>query len=201
MSTWIWVVIAVVVVVLVLAAVALPRMRSRRLQQQFGPEYERTVASTGDRRAAEQDLHHREQRRRDLEIRALEPEARDAYADRWRRTQERFVDMPAEAVGEADALVQQVMRDRGYPVGDFEQRARDISVDHPGVVTEYHAAHEVSVLNERGQASTEQLREAMVHYRALFADLLDGHGDAHREGDGRHDTTSTDGQPRSESTP
>lgn len=197
MSTWIWVVIAVVVVLLVLAAVALPRMRSRRLQQQFGAEYERTVATTGDRRAAEQDLHHREQRRRDLEIRALDPGTRDAYADRWRRTQERFVDVPAEAVGEADALVQQVMRDRGYPVGDFEQRARDISVDHPGVVTEYHAAHEVSVLNERGQASTEQLREAMVHYRALFADLLDGHGE---EGD-RNGRTSTDGQPRSESAP
>ena len=197
MSTWIWVVIAVVVVLLVLAAVALPRMRSRRLQQQFGPEYERTVTSTGDRRAAEQDLHQREQRRREFEIRPLDPGARMAYADRWRSTQERFVDMPAEAVGEADALVQQVMRDRGYPVGDFDQRARDISVDHPAVVTEYHAAHEVSVLNERGQASTEQLREAMVHYRALFADLLDGHG----EGDGRNDRTSTNDQPRSESAP
>jgi len=193
MRTWIWVVIAVVVVVLVLAAVALPRMRSRRLQQQFGPEYERTVRSSGDRRAAEQDLHHREQRRRELEIRALEPGARTAYADQWRRTQERFVDAPAEAVGEADALVQRVMRDRGYPVGDFEQRARDISVDHPGVVTEYHAAHEVSLLNERGQASTEQLREAMVHYRALFADLLDGHGESGR--------TSPDGQQRSETAP
>jgi len=168
------VVIVVVVLLLIGAAVALPAMRRRRLQEQFGPEYQRTVESTGDRREAEQDLAERAQRRKKLEIRPLDPAARDGYAQRWRRTQERFVDAPIEAVGEADTLVQQVMRDRGYPVGDFDQQARDISVDHADVVSEYHAAHDISVLNQQHRASTEQLREAMVHYRALFAELLDG---------------------------
>jgi hypothetical protein len=168
------IIIIVVLVVLLIAGaiIALPRMRSRRLQEQFGPEYQRTVDSTGDQRAAEKDLHEREQRRKELEIRPLDPGARDAYAQRWRRTQEMFVDAPTDAVGEADALVQQVMGDRGYPVGDFEQQARDVSVDHADVVSEYHAAHEISLLNRRGQATTEQLREAMVHYRTLFTELL-----------------------------
>jgi hypothetical protein len=168
------VLIIVVVALLVIAgAIVLPRMRSRRLQQRFGPEYERTVDSAGDQRAAERDLADREQRRKELEIRPLDPGARNSYAQRWRTAQERFVDDPAQAIGDADSLVQQVMRERGYPVGDFEQQARDVSVDHAGVVTEYHAAHEVSQLNQQGQASTEQLREAMVHYRTLFAELLD----------------------------
>jgi hypothetical protein len=174
MTVAIIVVVVVVVVLAVLAAVVLPRLRSRRLQDQFGPEYERTVGETGDRRAAEQDLRERTNRRRELEIRPLEPAARDAYAERWRSAQERFVDQPGPAVGEADALVQQVLRERGYPVGDFDQQARDVSVDHADVVHEYHAAHDISVLNEGGQASTEQLREAMVHYRTLFAELLGG---------------------------
>jgi hypothetical protein len=171
---WIWIAVIVVIGLLVaLAALALPRMRSRRLQQQFGPEYERTVASTGNQGAAERDLQEREQRRKELEIRPLDPGARNAYAQRWRTAQERFVDSPTQAIGDADALVQQVMAERGYPVGDFEQQARDISVDHAEVVSEYHAAHEISQINERGEASTEQLREAMVHYRTLFAELLD----------------------------
>jgi hypothetical protein len=176
MAIWI-VIVIVVVVVLVIAAVAVPAMRRRQLQQRFGPEYERTVESTGDRRAAERDLQERTQRRKELEIRPLDPVARDAYAQRWRSTQERFVDAPAQAVDEADTLVQQVMSERGYPVGDFEQQARDVSVDHASVATEYHAAHDISQLSARGEASTEQLREAMVHYRTLFAELLDG-GDA-----------------------
>jgi hypothetical protein len=175
-TTTLIVLIVVVVLVLIGAAVAVPTMRRRRLQQQFGPEYERTVESAGDRREAEKDLHQRAQRRKELEIRPLDPVARDGYAQRWRSTQERFVDAPTEAVGDADALVQEVMRARGYPVGDFEQQARDVSVDHADVVSEYHAAHDISQLNARRQASTEQLREAMVHYRALFAELLDGGG-------------------------
>jgi hypothetical protein len=175
-NTALIVVLVVVVLLLIAAAVAVPAMRRRRLQQRFGPEYERTVESAGDRREAEQDLQQRTQRRKELEIRPLDPVARDGYAQRWRRAQERFVDAPNEAVDDADTLVQQVMRDRGYPVGDFDQRARDISVDHADVVSEYHAAHDISVLNARRQASTEQLREAMVHYRTLFAELLDGGG-------------------------
>jgi hypothetical protein len=172
MTIVIVILVVVVVLLLVAAAVVVPRMRRQRLQEQFGPEYRRTVASTGDQRTAEKDLREREQRRKELEIRPLDPGARNAYAQRWRSTQERFVDAPTEAVGDADGLVQQVMRDRGYPVGEFDQQARDVSVDHADVVSEYHAAHEISLLNERGQASTEQLRAAMVHYRALFSELL-----------------------------
>ena len=173
MTTLIVIIVVVVVVLAIAAAVVIPSMRRRRLQEQFGPEYERTVESAGDRREAEQDLAQRAQRRKELEIRPLDPVARDGYAQQWRHTQERFVDSPNDAVEEADGLVQQVMRDRGYPTGDFDQRARDVSVDHADVVSEYHAAHDISVLNGRRQASTEQLREAMVHYRTLFADLLD----------------------------
>jgi hypothetical protein len=176
MTTLIVVIVVVVVLLLIGAAVAVPAMRRRRLQQQFGPEYERTVESASDRREAEQDLQQRAQRRKELEIRPLDPVARDAYAQRWRSTQERFVDAPNQAVDDADTLVQQVMRDRGYPVGDFDQQARDVSVDHADVVSEYHAAHDISLLNTQRQASTEQLREAMVHYRALFAALLDSGG-------------------------
>ena len=183
MTTVLVVIVVVVVLLAAAAALALPRMRRRRLQQQFGPEYERTVQSTGDQRSAEEDLRQREQRRKELEIHALDPGARNAYAQRWRGAQERFVDTPGQAVGDADTLVQQVMRDRGYPVGDFDQQARDVSVDHADVVSEYHAAHEISQLNERGNASTEQLRAAMVHYRALFAVLLDeGDSSSGRQG-------------------
>jgi hypothetical protein len=174
MTTLIVVLVVVAVLLLIGAAVAVPRMRRRRLQQQFGPEYQRTVESAGGRREAEQDLQQRAERRKELEIRPLDPVAREAYAQRWRRTQERFVDAPNEAVDDADTLVQQVMRDRGYPVGDFDQQARDVSVDHADVVSEYRAAHDISVLNAQRQASTEQLREAMVHYRAVFAQLLEG---------------------------
>jgi hypothetical protein len=174
------VIVVVVVLLLIAAALVLPRMRSRRLQQQFGPEYERTVATSGDRREAERDLHQREQRRKELEIRPLEPGARDAYAQRWRSTQERFVDAPNQAVGDADALVQQVMGERGYPVGD-------VSVDHADVAVEYRAAHEISLLNARGEASTEQLREAMVHYRTLFTGLLGGGGDSAGRTDQRNE--------------
>jgi len=188
MTPAIVVIVVVVVLLLVGAAVAVPRMRSRRLQQQFGPEYERTVSATGDQRDAERDLRDRAEHRKELEIRPLDPGARNAYAQRWRSTQERFVDAPSQAVGDADTLVQQVMRERGYPVGDFDQQARDVSVDHAGVVAEYHAAHKISMLNAQGQASTEQLREAMVHYRALFTELLEG-------GNSASGRTSPDNQP------
>jgi hypothetical protein len=171
------IVIIVVVVVLVAgAAFLMPRLRRQQLQRQFGPEYERTVDKAGDRRTAERDLQQRTQERKELEIRPLDPGARAAYAQRWRTAQERFVDTPTQAVGDADALVEEVMRERGYPVGDFERQARAVSVDHADVVSEYHAAHDISERTRRGEASTEQLREAMVHYRTLFAELLDDDG-------------------------
>jgi hypothetical protein len=177
-------VVAIVILVVIAALLVLfllQRQRTQRLQQQFGPEYQRTVARAGDQRAAEAQLTEREQRRRELNIVHLEPAARSRYLEAWRATQGKFVDDPAGATGEADALVARVMRDRGYPVDDFDQRAADISVDHPQVAENYRAAHAVSLANEKGLASTDDLRQAFVHYRSLFAELLDVEGDGRRE--------------------
>jgi hypothetical protein len=174
MDTWVWIVIvaAVVVAFLVIAALAVGGRRRRRLQDRFGPEYERAVETAGDRRSAEAALREREQWREELEIRELTPAARDRYFDDWRVVQARFVDAPGAAVTDADRLVQQVMRDRGYPVDDFETRAEALSVDHPHVVEHYRAAHGVWAANERGEATTEDLRQSLVHYRSLFEELL-----------------------------
>jgi hypothetical protein len=175
MSTWVWIVIAIAAVVVVAAVVwsALRTRRTKTLREGFGPEYDRTVADAPSKREAEAELEGRQKRREQLDIQPLSPGARDRYADQWQTTQARFVDDPAEAIGDADALIQQVMRDRGYPVTDFDQRAADVSVDHPEVVNNYRAAHGISVANTRGKATTEDLRQAMVHYRALFAELLE----------------------------
>jgi cytoskeletal protein RodZ len=182
MNTGLLITILVIVVIVVLVAVLLgQRRRTQRLQEQFGPEYQRTVARTGDQRSAEADLAAREQRRRELNIVALEPAARDRYVEAWRATQARFVDDPAAATREADTLVAQVMRDRGYPVDDFEQRAADVSVDHPQVAENYRAAHAIYQANEQGLASTDDLRQAFVHYQSLFAQLLDVEGDDRQE--------------------
>jgi hypothetical protein len=182
MDTVVLVVIVVaLVVVALLAFLALRQRRSQRLQEQFGPEYGRTLARTGDRRATETDLTAREKRRRDLDIVELEPAARDRYLGEWRAAQNRFVDDPAAATREADVLVAKVMRDRGYPVDDFDQRATDVSVDHPQVAENYRAAHAVSRANEKGLASTDDLRQAFVYYRSLFAELLDVEPNDRRE--------------------
>jgi hypothetical protein len=182
MNVGVLIAILLVIVVIALVAVVLgQRRRTERLQQQFGPEYQRTVARSGDQRSAEADLAAREQRRRELDIVALEPAARDRYLEAWRVTQGRFVDDPAAATREADTLVAQVMRDRGYPVDDFDQRAADVSVDHPQVAESYRAAHAISQANEQGLASTDDLRQAFVHYRSLFAELLDVEGDGRKE--------------------
>jgi hypothetical protein len=178
--------IAVLVVVLVAVAVAAlllsRRRRTERLQQKFGPEYERAVTRTGDQRAAEAELAERAERRRELTIVPLDSAAHAAYQKEWKATQAKFVDDPGGATREADALVSRLMRDRGYPVDDdFDQQAAVVSVDHPDVVENYRAAHAVHRANEQGQAGTDDLREAFVHYRSLFAELLDADGDEREE--------------------
>jgi hypothetical protein len=182
MPAWAWIVVVVaVVVVAALVWAMLMRQRSARLRSTFGPEYDRTLdASGGRRREAESDLRARRDRREQLDIRPLNPASRERYLNAWRQTQERFVDAPSEAVAEADRLVTDVMRERGYPMENFEQRAADISVDHPNVVNDYREAHAVSVANANGEADTEELRRAFVHYRSLFEDLLEP-GDAAQE--------------------
>ncbi|HEU4398627.1 MAG TPA: hypothetical protein VFU54_12440 [Actinomycetota bacterium] len=174
MDTGLLVVILIVLALLVvLALVAGRQRRSRRLREQFGPEYDRTVAEAGDRNEAESVLQERTARRQQLDIVPLDPADRARYLESWRQTQARFVDEPAEATREADRLITAVMRDRGYPIDDFEQRAADVSVDHPQVVDDYRAAQAIAAANERSEASTEDLRQALVHYRSLFEELLE----------------------------
>jgi len=147
------------------------RRRSAQLREQFGPEYDRAVNEHGEPGAAEAELEQRAERVRQLHIQPLSPEDETRFADDWRSVQARFVDDPQAAVKDADGLVEAVMQARGYPMANFEQRAADISVDHPEVVENYRSAHAIAVLDER-QLTTEDLRRAMVYYRSLFEDLL-----------------------------
>lgn len=176
MPVWVWIVIAAMVVIAVVVLVAAlavgRRKRTERLKQRFGPEYERTVAATGEQGAAEKELAERERQRDKLDIRVLAPAARQGFADRWRSVQTAFVDNPSSALGDADRLVTEVMRERGYPVDDFDQRAADISVDHPTIVENYRAAHAIEQSQRNGDVGTEAQRQAFVHYRALFEKLL-----------------------------
>jgi len=151
----------------------LDRRRSLRLRSRFGPEYERTVRESGDRRRAENELERREKRVERLHVHPLSMRDRDRFVAEWRADQARFVDDPAGAVTEADRLVQEVMKLRGYPVADFDQRVEDISVDHPHLVENYRAARDLAERHRRGQASTEDLRKALVYYRGLFDELLE----------------------------
>ncbi len=175
MPGWLWVVIVVVAILVVVGVVAsaLRARRTRGLQERFGPEYDRVAADAPSRRQAESELRAREQHRDELDIEPLDPRDRDRYRVRWQDVQARFVDDPAGAVGEADSLIQEVMRVRGYPVDDFETRAADLSVDHPDVVEKYRAAHGIAIAHERGKASTDDLRHAVQHYRALFDTLVE----------------------------
>jgi hypothetical protein len=180
MDTWVWIVIGVVVLIVVLGVLfsALRTRRSRSLQDQFGREYDRAVDKAGGRREAERELAERQKRHDELELRPLSQDARERYVQQWQVTQGRFVDDPTGAVSEADDLVQRVMRDRGYPVDDFEQRAADISVEHPDLVEKYRTADGIARASERGEASTEDLRHSVRHYRALFVELLELDRDA-----------------------
>ena len=146
--------------------------RTKELRSKFGPEYNRMARSEGDAARAEHLLQERQKRVKKLDITPLTDRQRHDFADKWEHAQARFVDDPAAAVADADVLVKEVMNIRGYPVADFEQRVADVSVDHPAVVQNYRLAHGIAIRHEREDVGIEKLREAMIHYRALFADLL-----------------------------
>jgi hypothetical protein len=169
-GTIIGIVIAVVVILVVIAVLAMMRRRTH-LRRQFGPEYERTVREH-PRREAERELAQREKRHSKLDIKELSPTLRDRYSQHWALVQEQFVDRPAASVDEADRLVTALMAERGYPTEDYDQQVADLSVGHAQALGHYREAHDIKERNARTQVSTEELRAAMVHYRALFDDLL-----------------------------
>ena len=172
---------AVNVVILIVAIVAIAvaawalmeRTRTRNLKRQFGPEYDRTLDLEGNARRAAAVLSERQKRVEKYPIRHLTREECDHFAARWKRVQERFVDDPRDAVAQADVMITEAMRTRGYPMMDFDQRADDLSVDHPALVQEYRVAHDIAARAAQGAASTEDLRRAMQSYRALFEQVLD----------------------------
>jgi hypothetical protein len=169
------IVIAIVVAIVVVAAIAWAIGRNRRtaaLKSRFGTEYERTVRERGDSSAAEAALLKRQKRVENFKMRDLTAEEREGFVTEWRMVQARFVDDPKRAVTDADDLVARLMRSRGYPMSDFEQRAADISVDHPRVVDNYRAAHQIALRQREGAATTEDLRNAIIYYRSLFDELL-----------------------------
>ena len=169
--------ILAVVVVLVRVALAawyfVQKWQSERLQQRFGPEYGRTVDALGSRAKAESELKARENRVGKLNIVPLAPSDAARFSQAWANLQGSFVDNPKEVVAQADQLVRELMVQRGYPMADFEHRAADISVDHPAVVENYRAAQVIAARDTRGEATTEDLRNAVVHYRVLFNELLE----------------------------
>lgn len=164
---------AVAALVVVLLLVGAARRRSRELKERFGLEYDRILREKGDLRKAEAELAAREKRVKKFELKALSPVDRKRFSDAWVAAQARFVDDPTGAVAECNRLVKEVMFARGYPAADFERRAADISVDHPDLVINYRAAHDIAAKSERNAATTDELRTAVVHYRALFEELLD----------------------------
>jgi hypothetical protein len=176
-------IIVAVVALFIVAAVIITRQRkSKHLKEQFGPEYDRAVEQHGNARHAEAVLIDREKRVEKFALRPLTPSDRERYAEDWAAIQRRFVDDPSNAVTQADTLVNTVLAARGYPIGDFEQRAADISVNYPTLVQNYRSAREVMARHTQSQTSTEDLRLAMVNFRSLFDELLDT-SKSHRVGD------------------
>jgi LPXTG-motif cell wall-anchored protein len=175
-NTQTWIILVGVVVLALIAFAAwffYKKKQSHRLQQRFGPEYGRTVDELGTQTKAESELKAREKRVERLNIVPLAPSEAARFSQAWKVLQGRFVDNPKGVVVQADKLVRELMQKRGYPMGDFERRAADISVDHPAVVDHYRAAQAIAVRDERGEADTEELRKAVVHYRTLFDELLE----------------------------
>jgi hypothetical protein len=171
---WAIIIAGVVLVIAACAAVVvLQKRRTARLRTQFGAsEYDRAMREGGSRRRAEAGLEKRADRVEAFHVRPLAPDDRERFVAAWERVQAHFVDGPASAVTEADQLLRDVMTARGYPVSEFEQRAADISVDHPQVTANYRSAHSIALRQMKGQATTEELRQAMIHYRTLFEDLV-----------------------------
>ena len=179
MPMWVWVLIAVAAVVVLAAAVWqwTVRRRTEHLRGQFGSEYDRAIDSAESRREAEAELVAREHRHEQFELRSLSAASRDRYVESWGDVQSQFVDDPRAAVASADRLIQSVMHDCGYPVEDFDQRASDLSVEHADVVEHYREGHMLAQQSARGDDTTEDLRLAMHHYRALFEELVDSSSD------------------------
>src|SRR4029453_3807513 len=168
------VIVLIIVLLVVIAAIlfAVRASRRKKLQSTFGPEYDRVVADTGSRADAEKELRERERRHAELELKPLTPEPHAREAAAWEEVQIQFVDNPEHAVTTADDLVTRLIGERGYPTGDYDDQLANLSADHARTLGNYRDAHEISLRNQRGEASTEDLRQALVHYRALFADLL-----------------------------
>jgi FtsZ-interacting cell division protein ZipA len=191
-STAVVLIIVVLLVLVVLGIVVSRRRRSTQLQEHFGPEYERSVAATGDRRSAEAELAERRQRREEFDVRDLNPEERDRFRGSWNEIQRGFVDDPRQSLKSADLLVAEIMRARGYPVDDdFDRRADDLSVDHPRVVQHYREARQVRDAN--GEVDTERQRTAVTSYRSLVDALL-GDDDSASPADAAHDTRHTEAE-------
>jgi hypothetical protein len=167
-------IVLIIVILVVIAAVVygIQVARRRKLRNTFGPEYERAVTDAGSRTEAEKELREREKRHAELEIKPLSPESQNRYAADWEEVQIQFVDNPGEAVTTADDLVTRLMAERGYPTENYDNMLADLSVEHAGTLEHYREAHGISRRNSSGEASTEDLRQALVHYRALFGDLL-----------------------------
>ena len=164
--------IAIIVIVVLLGIVFARRQRTKRLREQFGPEYERAVQEVGDKHRAESELEARLDRMKSLEIRPLSPQETERFTREWQAAQAQFVDEPLAAVQKANRLIKEVMNERGYPVDDFEQRAADISVDYPEMVTDYRELHTIAKQGDEEDVTTEEMRQAMVHARALFEHLV-----------------------------
>ena len=172
MDNLLLIILAVVAIAAIGGWLLYNKRRSEHLRTHFGSEYDRQVEELGSRSKAEADLAEREKRVSKLTITPLSPADQDRFLDRWTKVQATFVDDPERSVDYADALLAEVMSARGYPVSDFEQRAGDISVDHPNIVHHYRAGHDIALRHSRGQASTDDLRQALIHYRALFEELV-----------------------------
>ena len=186
MNETLLIILAVIAVLAIGGWLFMQRRRSEHLRSRFGPEYEQALEEKGSRGKAEAELAKREKRVEKLDIRPLEPAARQGFIQRWTEVQATFVEEPPQAVASADDLLAEVMRARGYPVADFDQRAGDLSVDHPKVVELYRSGHEIALRHERGEADTEDLRQAMIHYRALFDELVQGEDAERRQEEAAH---------------